>query len=61
MSYYGTEREIIENLEKELAAAIEQRDKAIKFLQCYRHEILLGHRRMVLAHKVDLLLKECGK
>jgi len=48
-------------LERELAAAIEQRDKAIKFLQCYRHEILLGHRRMVLAHKVDLLLKECGK
>jgi hypothetical protein len=28
MSYYGTDREIIENLEKELAAAIAQRDKA---------------------------------
>ena len=29
MSYYGTEPEIIENLEKELAAAIAQRDKAV--------------------------------
>ena len=28
MSYYGTEREIIENLERALAAAVAQRDKA---------------------------------
>jgi hypothetical protein len=47
--------------ERELAAAIAQRDKAIEFLQVYRHDTPLGHQPYMLAHEVDLLLKECGK
>ena len=41
--------------------AMAQRDKALAFLQCYRHETPLGHQPYMLAHEVDLLLKECGK
>jgi hypothetical protein len=38
-----------------------QRDKALVFLQSYRSFTPLGHQPHMLAHEVDLLLKECGK
>tara|TARA_R110000868_G_scaffold230966_1_gene484251 strand:- start:229 stop:507 length:279 start_codon:yes stop_codon:yes gene_type:complete len=38
-----------------------QRDKALVILRYYRHETPLGHQPYMLAHEVDLLLKECGK
>ena len=38
-----------------------QRDKALAFLQVYRHETPLGHQPHMIAHEVDLLFKECGK
>ena len=68
MSYYGTEPEIIENLEKELAAAQAQRDKAVFALKGLLEDITeyqtinnLGGENnhwQVIARTV---LKECGK
>ena len=55
MSYYGTEREIIENLEKELAAAQAQRDK----LEAAVVEIIGNpDRAYMVAFKA---IQECGK
>ena len=53
--------EDIARLERELAAAIEQRDKALVFLHRYRNETPLGNQPHMIAHEVDFLLKECGK
>jgi hypothetical protein len=46
-------------LERELAAAIAQRDKAIAFLQVYRNDTPLGHQPHMIAHEVDPFLTEC--
>ena len=54
-------RAIPVNVQAELAAAIAQRDKAIEFLQVYRHDTPLGHQPHMIAHEVDQFLKECGK
>lgn len=56
MSYYGTEREIIENLEKELAVAIEQRDKLAEVFRQYRKD----HCGCMIKECPDCF-KECGK
>jgi hypothetical protein len=40
---------------------LEQRDKALVFLQSYRHFEPMGNQPHGLPHDVDLLLKECGK
>ena len=53
--------ERIKDLELELAEAQAQRDKALAFLHRYRNETPLGNQPHMIAHDVDLLLKECGK
>ena len=58
---FGEERERARREGERVIAAISQRDKALAFLQCYRHDTPLGHQPYMLAHEVDLLLKECGK
>ena len=48
-------------LERELAEAKAQRDKAIAFLHVHRNDTPLGNQPHMLAHEVDQFLKECGK
>ena len=48
-------------LERELAEAKAQRDKAIAFLHVYRNDTPLGHQPHMLAAEVDQFLKECGE
>ena len=59
--HYVVDVEHYEKLYAELAAAIEQRDKALAFLQVYRNDTPLGNQPHMLAHEVDLFLKECWK
>ena len=49
------------HLERELAATIEQRDKALVFLHRYRNDTPLGHQPHMIAHDVDQFLKACAK
>jgi len=57
----GQVRFTSDHWQRQLAAAIKQRDKAIEFLQVYRNGTPLGHQPHMIAHEVDLLLEECGK
>ena len=60
MEYAKTLKQVSQ-LERELAEARAQRDKAIAFLHVYRNDTPLGNQPHMIAHDVDQFLKEGGK
>jgi hypothetical protein len=59
--HYVVDIAFARQLERELAEARNQRDKAIAFLKVYRNDTPLGNQPHMIAHEVDLFLKGCGK
>lgn len=58
---FSEERERAQREGERVIAALAQRDKAIAFLHVYRNDTPLGNQPHMIAHEVDLFLKECGK
>ena len=59
--HYVVDIEVARDLERELAEAIAERDKAIAFLHVYRNDTPLGNQPHMIAHDVDQFLKDGGK